>query len=161
MAVGLVLNFFLSPNRPKIIDATENLLNSEMELDEDPKALELGKDCLKLEENCLELGKDCLELEENCLELEKNCLELRKNSADCVSQFEILKVLGTGSFAKVMLVRKILGGSDAGRFYAMKVVKKSKLAGDDRQRTKLERNLLTRIDHPFIVKMHYGLKFLF
>lgn len=36
------------------------------------------------------------------------------------SQFELLKVLGEGSFGKVFLVRKIVG-RDAGVLYAMKV----------------------------------------
>lgn len=37
------------------------------------------------------------------------------------SQFELLKVLGEGSFGKVFLVRKIVG-RDAGALYAMKVL---------------------------------------
>lgn len=36
------------------------------------------------------------------------------------SQFELLKVLGEGSFGKVFLVRKV-SGADAGTLYAMKV----------------------------------------
>lgn len=36
------------------------------------------------------------------------------------SQFELLKVLGEGSFGRVFLVRKIVG-NDAGALYAMKV----------------------------------------
>uniref|UniRef100_A0A4W3IXU5 non-specific serine/threonine protein kinase n=1 Tax=Callorhinchus milii TaxID=7868 RepID=A0A4W3IXU5_CALMI len=42
------------------------------------------------------------------------------------SQFELLKVLGQGSFGKVFLVRKI-HGIDAGQLYAMKVLKKATL----------------------------------
>lgn len=45
-----------------------------------------------------------------------------------VSQFELLKVLGQGSFGKVFLVRKIKG-RDAGKLYAMKVLKKATLKG--------------------------------
>lgn len=37
------------------------------------------------------------------------------------SQFELLKVLGEGSFGKVFLARKIMG-PDAGTLYAMKVL---------------------------------------
>lgn len=37
------------------------------------------------------------------------------------SQFELLKVLGEGSFGKVFLVRKVVG-ADAGTLYAMKVI---------------------------------------
>lgn len=42
------------------------------------------------------------------------------------SQFELLKVLGEGSFGKVFLVRKVIG-KDAGTLYAMKVLKKATL----------------------------------
>uniref|UniRef100_A0AAR2K2N0 Ribosomal protein S6 kinase n=1 Tax=Pygocentrus nattereri TaxID=42514 RepID=A0AAR2K2N0_PYGNA len=42
------------------------------------------------------------------------------------SQFELLKVLGQGSYGKVFLVRKIKG-SDTGQLYAMKVLKKATL----------------------------------
>ncbi|OWK02035.1 RPS6KA2, partial [Cervus elaphus hippelaphus] len=44
------------------------------------------------------------------------------------SQFELLKVLGQGSYGKVFLVRKVKG-SDAGQLYAMKVLKKATLKG--------------------------------
>ncbi|KAJ8027449.1 Ribosomal protein S6 kinase alpha-2 [Holothuria leucospilota] len=42
------------------------------------------------------------------------------------SHFELLKVLGQGSFGKVFLVRKITG-TDSGTLYAMKVLKKATL----------------------------------
>lgn len=71
------------------------------------------------------------------------------------SQFELLKVLGQGSFGKVFLVRKIKG-RDKGRLYAMKVLKKATLKVRDRIRTKMERNILSQISHPFIVKLHYA-----
>ncbi|XP_042190056.1 ribosomal protein S6 kinase alpha-3 isoform X2 [Callorhinchus milii] len=71
------------------------------------------------------------------------------------SQFELLKVLGQGSFGKVFLVRKI-HGIDAGQLYAMKVLKKATLKVRDRVRTKTERDILVEVDHPFIVKLHYA-----
>ncbi|MGH0163646.1 UNVERIFIED_CONTAM: hypothetical protein FKN15_064603 [Acipenser sinensis] len=70
------------------------------------------------------------------------------------SQFELLKVLGQGSFGKVFLVRKIMG-PDAGQLYAMKVLKKASLKVRDRVRTKMERDILVEVNHPFIVKLHY------
>ena len=45
------------------------------------------------------------------------------------SHFELLKVLGQGSFGKVFLVRKKTG-KDKGAFYAMKVLKKATLKGE-------------------------------
>ncbi|XP_030058120.1 ribosomal protein S6 kinase alpha-3 isoform X3 [Microcaecilia unicolor] len=74
--------------------------------------------------------------------------------ADC-SHFEFLKVLGQGSFGKVFLVRKI-SGSDSGQLYAMKVLKKATLKVRDRVRTKMERDILVEVNHPFIVKLHYA-----
>ncbi|XP_059057397.1 ribosomal protein S6 kinase 2 beta [Achroia grisella] len=71
------------------------------------------------------------------------------------SQFELLKVLGEGSFGKVFLVRKV-SGADAGILYAMKVLKKATLKVRDRERTKMERNILVEMGHPFIVKLHYA-----
>ncbi|XP_076030567.1 ribosomal protein S6 kinase II isoform X2 [Oratosquilla oratoria] len=71
------------------------------------------------------------------------------------SQFELLKVLGQGSFGKVFLVRKITG-FDSGTLYAMKVLKKATLKVRDRVRTKMERDILAEVRHPFVVKLHYA-----
>ncbi|GFT78716.1 ribosomal protein S6 kinase 2 alpha [Nephila pilipes] len=70
-------------------------------------------------------------------------------------QFKLLQVLGQGSFGKVFLVKKIVG-PDAGSLYAMKVLKKATLKVRDRMRTKMERDILADIRHPFIVKLHYA-----
>ncbi|XP_059380738.1 ribosomal protein S6 kinase alpha-3 isoform X1 [Carassius carassius] len=70
-------------------------------------------------------------------------------------QFELRKVLGQGSFGKVFLVRKTTG-PDAGQLYAMKVLKKATLKVRDRVRTKMERDILVEVNHPFIVKLHYA-----
>lgn len=71
------------------------------------------------------------------------------------SQFELLKVLGEGSFGKVFLVRKI-EGRDSGALYAMKVLKKATLKVKDRVRSTNERNILADVEHAFIVKLHYA-----
>ena len=60
-----------------------------------------------------------------------------------------------GSFGKVFLVRKV-AGKDAGSLYAMKVLKKATLKVRDRVRTKLERNILADVNHPFIVRLQYA-----
>ncbi|KAI6182162.1 Non-specific serine/threonine protein kinase [Aphelenchoides bicaudatus] len=72
--------------------------------------------------------------------------------------FELLNVLGQGSFGKVFLARKIQG-TNTGKLYAMKVLKKATLKVRDRLRTKMERNILAQIQHPFIVKLHYVVKY--
>ncbi|XP_025054545.1 ribosomal protein S6 kinase alpha-1 isoform X4 [Alligator sinensis] len=71
------------------------------------------------------------------------------------SQFELLKVLGQGSFGKVFLVRKITP-PDNNHLYAMKVLKKATLKVRDRVRTKMERDILADVNHPFVVKLHYA-----
>lgn len=52
-------------------------------------------------------------------------------------------------------MRKVIG-TDAGTLYAMKVLKKATLKVRDRHRTKMERNILVDVEHPFIVKLHYA-----
>ncbi|XP_023231727.1 ribosomal protein S6 kinase 2 beta-like [Centruroides sculpturatus] len=71
------------------------------------------------------------------------------------SQFKLLQVLGQGSFGKVFLVKKVTG-PDSGTLYAMKVLKKATLKVRDRMRTKMERDILAEVSHPFIVKLQYA-----
>ena len=71
------------------------------------------------------------------------------------SHFAMMKVLGQGSFGKVFLVKK-KDGADEGQLYAMKVLKKATLKVRDRVRTKMERNILAEIRHPFVVTLHYA-----
>jgi p90 ribosomal S6 kinase len=78
--------------------------------------------------------------------------DAEKANAD---QFELLKVLGQGSFGKVFLVRKT-EGRDLNKLFAMKVLRKATLKVRDRVRTKVERNILAQINHPFIVRLHYA-----
>lgn len=61
---------------------------------------------------------DDIDMKEREFEL-KDVVKEGHDKAD-PSQFELLKVLGEGSFGKVFLVRKIVG-KDAGALYAMKV----------------------------------------
>uniref|UniRef100_A0A673ZIU9 non-specific serine/threonine protein kinase n=1 Tax=Salmo trutta TaxID=8032 RepID=A0A673ZIU9_SALTR len=70
-------------------------------------------------------------------------------------QFELLKVLGQGSFGKVFLVRKVTPPDD-NELYAMKVLRKATLKVRDRVRTKMERDILADVNHPFVVKLHYA-----
>jgi len=66
-----------------------------------------------------------------------------------VADFTLLKVIGKGSFAKVVLVRK----KDTGKLYAMKVLNKPAIIKRKQvEHTKTERNVLARVDHPYIVR---------
>uniref|UniRef100_A0A1Q3G0T1 non-specific serine/threonine protein kinase n=1 Tax=Culex tarsalis TaxID=7177 RepID=A0A1Q3G0T1_CULTA len=75
-----------------------------------------------------------------------------------IDDFKLLKVLGTGAYGKVFLVRKI-GGIDHNKLYAMKVLKKSTICQKKKtaEHTKTERQVLESIEHsPFLVTMHYA-----
>ncbi|RWS28116.1 ribosomal protein S6 kinase-like protein [Leptotrombidium deliense] len=75
-----------------------------------------------------------------------------------MSDFELLKVLGTGAYGKVFLVRKI-GGSDHKKLYAMKVLKKASIVQKQKtlEHTKTERQVLESIrQSPFLVTLHYA-----
>ncbi|XP_038115259.1 ribosomal protein S6 kinase alpha-5 [Culex quinquefasciatus] len=75
-----------------------------------------------------------------------------------IDDFKLLKVLGTGAYGKVFLVRKI-GGVDDNKLYAMKVLKKSTICQKKKtaEHTKTERQVLESIERsPFLVTMHYA-----
>eukprot|EP00735_Rhodelphis_limneticus_P014091 TRINITY_DN807_c0_g1::TRINITY_DN807_c0_g1_i1::g.25283::m.25283 TRINITY_DN807_c0_g1::TRINITY_DN807_c0_g1_i1::g.25283 ORF type:complete len:395 (+),score=100.76,sp/P54644/KRAC_DICDI/51.80/2e-122,Pkinase/PF00069.20/1.7e-73,Pkinase_Tyr/PF07714.12/9.7e-31,Pkinase_C/PF00433.19/5.7e-11,Kinase-like/PF14531.1/5.2e+02,Kinase-like/PF14531.1/0.00044,APH/PF01636.18/0.042,Kdo/PF06293.9/0.11 TRINITY_DN807_c0_g1_i1:85-1185(+) len=70
-----------------------------------------------------------------------------------MDDFELIKVIGKGSYGKVMLVKK----KDTGRLYAMKVLKKANILQKKQvEHTKTERHVLGTIKHPFIVTLHYA-----
>ncbi|XP_042294754.1 ribosomal protein S6 kinase alpha-5 [Sceloporus undulatus] len=75
-----------------------------------------------------------------------------------IENFELLKVLGTGAYGKVFLVRKI-SGHDVGKLYAMKVLKKATIIQKAKttEHTKTERQVLEHIrQSPFLVTLHYA-----
>lgn len=75
-----------------------------------------------------------------------------------IEDFNLLKVLGTGAYGKVFLVRK-LRGHDKGKLYAMKVLRKDVVAQKTKtlDHTKTERKVLEAIrNEPFLVTMHYA-----
>ncbi|XP_078413060.1 ribosomal protein S6 kinase alpha-5-like isoform X1 [Cetorhinus maximus] len=75
-----------------------------------------------------------------------------------LENFELLKVLGTGAYGKVFLVRKI-SGHDANKLYAMKVLKKASIVQKAKttEHIKTERQVLEHIrQSPFLVTLHYA-----
>eukprot|EP00529_Nitzschia_sp_RCC80_P004158 CAMPEP_0113483298 /NCGR_PEP_ID=MMETSP0014_2-20120614/23362_1 /TAXON_ID=2857 /ORGANISM="Nitzschia sp." /LENGTH=945 /DNA_ID=CAMNT_0000376841 /DNA_START=278 /DNA_END=3115 /DNA_ORIENTATION=+ /assembly_acc=CAM_ASM_000159 len=74
-----------------------------------------------------------------------------------VEQFlPLLRVLGKGSFGKVVLVQKRVG-TDTGSLFAMKILKKNHLVRRRQiERTRTERKVLSVVNHPFIMKLHYA-----
>ena len=70
-----------------------------------------------------------------------------------IEDFEVLKVVGRGAFAKVYQVRK----KGTSEIYAMKVMRKDKIMEKNHaEYMKAERDILTKIDHPFIVQLRYS-----
>jgi len=69
------------------------------------------------------------------------------------SHFEPMQLLGSGSFGEVYLVRK----KSSGIFYAMKVLSKDKIISNNLVKyAQTERNVLSYIEHPFIVNLNYA-----
>jgi serum/glucocorticoid-regulated kinase 2 len=68
--------------------------------------------------------------------------------------FEFIKVLGKGGFATVYMVRK----RSSGMLYALKTVKKASVKQNEArfQQVLRERNILSQLKNPFLVKLHYA-----
>ena len=70
-----------------------------------------------------------------------------------LQDFKILKVLGRGSFGKVLLVKC----KKTQNYFAMKVLKKEKLFKTNQiLHTKTEKEVLEKIEHPFLIKLYYA-----
>eukprot|EP01124_Arcella_intermedia_P015647 TRINITY_DN221_c0_g1_i2.p1 TRINITY_DN221_c0_g1~~TRINITY_DN221_c0_g1_i2.p1 ORF type:complete len:403 (-),score=95.25 TRINITY_DN221_c0_g1_i2:29-1237(-) len=69
------------------------------------------------------------------------------------SDFELLRVIGRGSFGKVMQVKH----TETGKIYAMKTMRKDNIIAKNQvAHTKDEKHILQRIKHPFIVNLNYA-----
>jgi protein-serine/threonine kinase len=70
-----------------------------------------------------------------------------------LQDFKILKTIGKGSFGKVLLVQNTRNG----KYLAMKILKKTFIKKSNQVfHTKTEREILERINHPFIVRLQYA-----
>lgn len=79
-----------------------------------------------------------------------------KTTRVSLNDFQLLKVLGKGSYGKVLLVKKA-GEIDEGKVYAMKMLRKDHVIRRNQvEHTKTERQVLESISHPFIVHLHYA-----
>lgn len=71
----------------------------------------------------------------------------------CREDFDAIKLLGRGSFGKVLLVKK----KNNNKLFAMKILKKSLIRQKSQEdHTKTERFLLEKIDNPFVISLYYA-----
>ena len=70
-----------------------------------------------------------------------------------LDDFDLIKVLGKGSYGKVMLVRHKTDGG----VFAMKMLRKENIVKRNQvQHTKTERRVLESVSHPFLVSLQYA-----
>lgn len=68
-----------------------------------------------------------------------------------IDDFELLKVLGTGSFGRVVSAR----GRD-GKIYAIKIISKIGMDENMRRNAKIERDMLRDVHHPFVASLLFA-----
>lgn len=77
------------------------------------------------------------------------------NNKLTINDFDLLKVLGKGSFGKVMLVKK--KDDPSGTLYALKTLRKAALVKRNQlAHTSTERHILQSIHNPFLVHLAYA-----
>lgn len=114
------------------------------------QSMKLSKLTLHETEYDLVEGVGTMALEESSLVDDVNTM---KSDSVGLEDFEVLKVVGQGAFAKVYQVRKH-GSLD---IFAMKVMRKDRIFEKDHaEYMKAERDILTKVDHPFIVQLKYS-----
>ncbi|KAF0684718.1 Aste57867_23319 [Aphanomyces stellatus] len=80
-------------------------------------------------------------------------LALYNTPKTSLDDFELLKVIGKGSYGKVTLVRK----KDNDKLYAMKMLSKINVKRRNQvEHTRTERRVLGVAKHPYIVHLHYA-----
>lgn len=73
-----------------------------------------------------------------------------------VNDFDLLSVVGKGAYGKVFLAKK-KHGKNAGRVYAMKVLRKQDVFKKKQvEHTKSEQRILKHVEHPFVVRLRYA-----
>jgi len=99
-----------------------------------------------------------MDIEDGYIIVDRSELDLEDGSPTkkkplTVNDFLLVCVLGKGSYAKVVLVRK----KDNQQIYALKILKKDHLQKRNQQtKVKSERDILIEVNHPFIVKLYHA-----
>uniref|UniRef100_A0A8C9H7A3 Non-specific serine/threonine protein kinase n=1 Tax=Piliocolobus tephrosceles TaxID=591936 RepID=A0A8C9H7A3_9PRIM len=85
----------------------------------------------------------------------RRSFSVSNNKKDVIrpESFHFIKVIGVGSYGKVLLVKHV----KQNKLYAMKILKKENIVSMNQlEHTIIERNVLKCVSHPFIVKMYYA-----
>ncbi|RAW22626.1 hypothetical protein PC110_g20933 [Phytophthora cactorum] len=70
-----------------------------------------------------------------------------------LKQFDVLRMIGKGSFGKVLLVRK----KHSSQLFAVKILSKPAIVKKQQvEHTRTERRVLASVSHPFVVCLHYA-----
>jgi len=90
--------------------------------------------------------------EEELAHYEKYCKNNVLGTPPTLKDFEILKTISKGAYGQVFLVRKRATGD----LYAMKMMKKQDMLKKNMEdNIKIERNILARMNNPFVVRLFY------
>lgn len=93
----------------------------------------------------IQFGTGSIKLGVNYVETKQSVLK--------IEDFDLLKVVGRGSFGKVMQVMK----KDTGRIYALKVIRKAHIISrSEVAHTLAERSVLAQINNPFITPLKFS-----
>jgi len=101
----------------------------------------------------LELNRATVDTQRGSISMSANQQSTDKNVKPSLEDFTLLKVVGKGSFGKVLQVRN----RHTNRVYAMKQLKKSHIIKRNQvEHTKTERYVLQHLRHNFIVRLHFA-----
>ncbi|KAL4169304.1 hypothetical protein KRP22_010224 [Phytophthora ramorum] len=77
----------------------------------------------------------------------------RRSGKVSLKQFDVLRMIGKGSFGKVLLVRK----KHSSQLFAVKILSKPAIVKKQQvEHTRTERRVLASVSHPFVVCLHYA-----
>lgn len=127
-------------------------VESDVERDEWMAAIEFVDQHVQSQD--VEMAEDASTLEQQALR-DKFNVSTRKNRASKIAldNFEFIKVLGKGTFGKVILCREKVSA----HLYAIKILKKQVvIAKDEVAHTLTENRVLQTTSHPFLISLKYS-----
>ncbi|KAF9950660.1 AGC protein kinase Gad8 [Mortierella alpina] len=148
------LSLYIRIPNPKVVAALDKSNGNIMEGESSSEDVFLGN--VKLEPHWDEqMRDDWFTLQGGTGEVRVQ-VAFKRDSANTpltIDAFDLLKVIGKGSFGKVMQVRK----RDTSRIYAMKIIRKAHIISrSEVNHTLAERTVLAQINNPFIVPLKFS-----